>query len=100
MLPVGEAGLRLGDEIPVDAALEQRAERERDVDLRIGVGRPGLDHRHPDVRILAEPGGEDTARPSRHRRSRSRMPPAASYDRTARNTWRGVRVAGGHPRSS
>ena len=58
----GKPWLCLRDEVPVDAALQERTERERHVDLRVGVGGPGFDHRDPNVRILAQAGGEHAAR--------------------------------------
>ncbi len=52
---VAEPGLGLAEQVPVEARLEQRRERGRDVDLRLGVLAAGLEQRHAHVGVLAQP---------------------------------------------
>ena len=58
---IGEAGLRLADEAPVEAAVPEPLEADRQVDLGRAVGRAGVEQEDPYARILAEPGGEDAS---------------------------------------
>ena len=59
--PPAEAGLLLAQQIPVVGRLEQRRKGERDTDLVRHVGRPGLQHQHARVRVLAQPACEHAA---------------------------------------
>ena len=59
--PVAEARFGLAQEIPVEARLEQRRERDRHVDLRLAVRPSGLEQGDPHVGVLAQAGGQDTA---------------------------------------
>ena len=59
--PVVEPRLGLTEQRPVPVARQVRAEGERHVDLGGVVGRARLDHRHLDVRILAQAIGHHAA---------------------------------------
>src|SRR5919197_842786 len=53
--PVAQLRLALTPQPPVKPALPQLPKRQRHVDHRLAVRRPGLDHGNPNVAILAQP---------------------------------------------
>ena len=56
-----EPRLGLGEQRPVEVARQVQPEAERHVDVRVVVGRPGLDHGDAHVRVLAQAVGHDAA---------------------------------------
>ena len=59
--PAVEAWLRVAEQVPVDARLEQHRESDRHGDLRPAVVAACLEQRHLDIGILAEPRSEHAA---------------------------------------
>ena len=59
--PAVQAGLRIAEQVPVDARLEQHRESDRHGDLRPAVVAACLEQRHPDIGIFAEPRSEHAA---------------------------------------
>ncbi len=60
--PAAERGLRLGLQVPVDAAVvDQPRQPGRHVDEGVGIARAGFQQQHPAGRVFAEPVGQHAA---------------------------------------